>query len=99
MSVARILDVLGDPTRRQIIAFLALQEARVSDIAGEFTISQPAISQHLRVLRQAGLVRVRPQAQQRFYSVDAAELARAGVWMLRMAGYGDRLDSLPPELV
>lgn len=99
MTVSTAFEALGDPTRRQIVAFLALQEAPVSAIADEFPLSQPAISQHLKVLRKAGLVRVRPQAQQRIYSVNAEELAEAGVWMLRMAGFwNERLDALEAQL-
>ena len=86
MTVSRSLDALGDPNRRQIIAFLAGGEAPVSEIAGEFNVSIAAISQHLKVLRQAGLVRVRAAAQQRFYALEPAALAEAATWLNRMAG-------------
>jgi DNA-binding transcriptional ArsR family regulator len=81
------------------VAFLAGGEAAVSTIAGEFRLSQPAISQHLKVLREAGLLQVRPQAQQRFYAVKADALAEAGAWMLKMAGlWTERLDALEAQL-
>jgi DNA-binding transcriptional ArsR family regulator len=99
MTVATAFDALGDPTRRQILAFLAGGEQPVSVIAGEFPLSQPAISQHLKALREAGLVRMRPQAQQRLYSVNSEELAQAGMWMLQMAGFwSGRLDALEAQL-
>jgi len=100
MSISTAFRALGDPTRRQILAVLAEGETSVSAIAGEFALSQPAISQHLKVLRDAGLVRVRPHAQQRLYSVNAEEVAEAGAWMLRMSGLWDkRLDALEAQLL
>jgi DNA-binding transcriptional ArsR family regulator len=99
MSLAAAFHAMGDPTRRRIVAFLAEGEAPVAAIAGEVALSQPAISQHLKVLREAGLVKVRPQAQQRLYSVNADELAEAGAWLMRMAGFWhDRLDALDAQL-
>jgi DNA-binding transcriptional ArsR family regulator len=100
MTGPTALNALGDPTRRQIVAFLAQREAPVSVIAGEFPMSQPGISQHLKVLRNAGLVRVRPRAQQRLYSVNGEALAQAGLWMLQMAGFwGERLGALEAQLL
>ena len=74
---------LGDDTRREIIEALAGREHSVSDIVGRFAISQPAVSQHLRVLREAGLVRVRPVGQRRLYSVDPAGLRVIEDWLDR----------------
>ena len=65
MSVAAIFEALGDPNRRQIMAFLADGEASVTEVADQFSVSLAAVSQHLKVLREAGLVTVRSRAQQR----------------------------------
>ncbi len=86
MSVSSTFDALGDPTRRQIMAFLAQGEAPASDIAEQFNVTFGAVSQHLKVLRDAGLVRVRVAAQQRFYAVAPAPLAEAAAWLIRTAG-------------
>ena len=83
MSVSSTFEVLADPTRRQIVAFLADGESPVRDIVEQFNSSAPAISQHLKVLRKAGLVSVRPAAQQRFYSVNRIALAECAAWLMR----------------
>lgn len=66
---------LADPRRRAILDLLAEGERSAGDLAGEFDISWPAVSQHLRVLREAGLVRERRSGRQRIYALDAAPLA------------------------
>jgi len=65
---------LGDPSRRRIFARLADQPRSVGELAGELPISRPAVSQHLRVLREARLVRVRPAGTRRIYEVDPGGL-------------------------
>src|SRR5215211_8497411 len=64
------LAALADPTRRRILELLAEAERDAGEIGSHFDVSQPAISRHLRVLRETGLVRVRPEAQRRLYSLD-----------------------------
>jgi DNA-binding transcriptional ArsR family regulator len=99
MSVSTAFEVLADPTRRQIVAFLADGESPVRDIVDQFNSSAPAISQHLKVLRQAGLVSVRPVAQQRFYSVNRVALAECAAWLMRMGGFwSDQLGALEKDL-
>ncbi|RBM21787.1 transcriptional regulator [Prauserella sp. PE36] len=66
---------LGDPSRRQILRRLAERPCSVTEIAEELPISRPAVSQHLRVLKEAGLVLVRPQGTRRIYEVDLQGLA------------------------
>ena len=61
---------LADPTRREIFARLALRPRSVTDLAKELPVSRPAVSQHLRVLKDAELVRVRPEGTRRIYAVD-----------------------------
>ena len=99
MSVSSTFEVLADPTRRQIVAFLADGESPVRDIVEQFNSSAPAISQHLKVLRKAGLVSVRPAAQQRFYSVNRIALAECAAWLMRMGGcWNEPLGVLEREL-
>ena len=84
MSVAAIFEALGDANRRQIMAFLGEGEASVSDVADQFSVSLAAVSQHLKILREVGLVTVRSRAQQRLYSVAPAALLEASGWIIRL---------------
>ncbi len=86
MSVSTTFEVLADPTRRQIVAFLAEGEAPAGEIAAQFNSSPPAVSQHLKVLRDAGLVVVRPDAQRRFYRLNRAAMIEAAEWLVKMGG-------------
>ena len=72
---------LADPTRRAILARLAMGEASVGELAEPFAISQPAISKHLKVLEQAGLVSAGSDAQRRPRRLEAAPLAEATAWL------------------
>src|SRR3954470_23375858 len=97
------LDVLGDPVRRRILELLidgeesAGQLGRV--IQAEFGISQPAVSQHLRVLRDSGFATVRPDGARRLYSVDAAPLAEADACFEAFRRFWQpKLDALGTEL-
>ncbi|XPP27187.1 MAG: ArsR/SmtB family transcription factor [Leucobacter sp.] len=79
------LDVLGDPVRRRILELVVDGEepagAIADAIAGEFGISQPAVSQHLRVLRENGFVTVRPEGTRRLYAVDPEGPREASEWL------------------
>ncbi|MGC5170527.1 ArsR/SmtB family transcription factor [Micromonospora sp. DT81.3] len=97
------LDMLGDPVRRRILELLADGEqaagAVTEVIRSEFGISQPAVSQHLRVLREAGFARVRAQGTRRLYAVEAEALQEADVWLDHFRGYWTQhLDALATEL-
>ena len=72
---------LADPTRREIVEALAAREQPVGDLVARFSVSQPAISRHLRVLREAGLVRVRADGQRRLYRVDTKGLDAIETWL------------------
>ena len=72
---------LADPTRRAILARLALGEASVTELAQPFAISQPAISKHLRVLERAGLISVGQDAQRRPRRLEGRPLAQASAWL------------------
>jgi DNA-binding transcriptional ArsR family regulator len=96
-------DVLGDPVRRRILELLASGEqtsgAITSVIQREFGISQPAVSQHLRVLRESGFATVRPDGARRLYAVDAAPLQEVDMWLERFREFwSQRLDALATEL-
>lgn len=86
MSVSAAFTALADPTRRQIIAFLADGEQPVADICEQFNCTAPAVSQHLKVLRDTGLVTVRPDAQRRFYAVNKTAIGEVAAWLSEMAG-------------
>lgn len=70
----RALRAIADPTRREILRLVAATEFSAGEIAARFSITRPAVSQHLTVLLNARLVKVRAKAQQRLYSLDAAGL-------------------------
>jgi DNA-binding transcriptional ArsR family regulator len=78
-------DVLGDPVRRRILELLADGELSAGQVAetvmSEFGISQPAVSQHLRVLRESGFTRVRPEGARRLYAVDPRPLKEVDRWL------------------
>lgn len=80
-------DVLGDPVRRRILELLADGERSSGDLSAtireEFGISQPGVSQHLRVLRESGFATVRPQGTRRLYAVADAPLRDVDVWLDR----------------
>jgi DNA-binding transcriptional ArsR family regulator len=96
-------DVLGDPVRRRILELLAEGELTSGAISAvvqtEFGISQPAVSQHLKVLRDSGFATVRPQGARRLYAVDSAPLHEVDAWLDPFRRFWEqRLDSLATEL-
>ncbi|MBL8835811.1 MAG: winged helix-turn-helix transcriptional regulator [Alphaproteobacteria bacterium] len=93
------LAALGDPTRRRIVEMLAAGELSAGEIGARFAVTAPAISQHLKVLREAQLVRVRPQAQRRIYALDPAGLVALDDWLARVRRFWtERLDALERHL-
>jgi DNA-binding transcriptional ArsR family regulator len=96
-------DVLGDPVRRRILDLLAEGEltsgAITAVVQAEFGISQPAVSQHLKVLRESGFTTVRPEGTRRLYAVDAEPFRELDDWLEHFRRFWDqRLDSLATEL-
>jgi DNA-binding transcriptional ArsR family regulator len=90
---------LADPTRRRIVELLAEGERSAGDLAAEFSTSRPAVSRHLRVLREQGLVQVRGDAQRRLYSLDPAPMAELDAWLGRYRSFwAQRLDALDTQL-
>lgn len=76
-----IFAAIADPTRRAILDLLCSEELRAGDLAARFPVSRPAIAKHMGVLRRAGLVRERRQAQARLYSLDPSALAEVDRWL------------------
>lgn len=96
-------DVLGDPVRRRILELLADGESSsgsvVAVISGEFGITQPAVSQHLRVLRDSGFASVRRAGARRLYSVRSDALREVDAWLEQFRGFWTRsLDALGEEV-
>lgn len=96
-------DVLGDPVRRRILELLAAGEQSsgemVTIVQKEFGISQPAVSQHLRVLRESGFASVRTEGARRLYTVEAGPMQQVDAWLDQFrAGWTRRLDALATEI-
>lgn len=93
------LEAIADPTRRRIVELLAQRERTTGELVDEFDVSAPAISQHLNVLREAGLVTTRAEGQTRIQSLNPAGLDELGAWLERTRGFwSQRLDALEREL-
>ena len=93
------LSALADPTRRAILARLALGEASVTELARPFEMSQPAISRHLKVLETAGLVEMRQSAQERLRRLKPGALDEVAVWIGRLRNmWGESFDRLDDYL-
>ncbi|GAA1004573.1 putative transcriptional regulator, ArsR family protein [Acrocarpospora pleiomorpha] len=96
-------DILGDPVRRRILELLAQGEqssgAITTVIQAEFGISQPGVSQHLRVLRESGFASVRAEGTRRLYTVEGEALREVDVWLDQFRQFwNQRLDALGTEL-
>lgn len=98
-ELSRVFAALSDPTRRDILVRLGQGEATVSELAAPFPISLPAISRHLKVLEQAGLITRGRQAQWRTSALRAQPLKDAGAWMDHLSDlWGQRFDRLDEHL-
>ncbi len=103
MGAVHAFDVLGDPVRRRLLELLAGGEQSAGELAetvrGEFGISQPAVSQHLRVLRENGFASVRPEGARRLYAVDGGALREVDAWLEAFRGFWTpRLAALDTEI-
>jgi DNA-binding transcriptional ArsR family regulator len=97
--VIAVFEVLAEPNRRRILDLLRAGERPVGDLVGELALSQPAVSKHLRVLRQAGLVEVRAEANRRLYRLQPAPLRELDDWLAPYrAFWAGRLDALERHL-
>ncbi|GAA1413930.1 metalloregulator ArsR/SmtB family transcription factor [Streptomyces thermospinosisporus] len=99
MSDAALWAALADAHRRAIVALLLAGPRTVGEIAEECGLSQPSASKHLKVLREAGLVRVRQQAQRRVHTLDPAPMAALDAWLAPYRKlWGESLDALGRRL-
>jgi len=97
--VATTFDVLAEPARRQILDLLRERARAVGELVELVGLSQPGVSKHLRVLREAGLVSVRRDAQRRWYQLRAEPLAEVDAWLEPYRRlWADRLDALDRHL-
>ena len=97
--MASTFDVLAEPTRRRILDLLLAAERPVNELVTSLNVSQPGVSKHLRVLREAGLVEARVDAQRRVYRVRAAPLAEIDAWLAPYRRlWSKRLDALERHL-
>ncbi len=102
-----VLAALADPVRREIVELLVAGEVTAGAIADRFPVSRPAVSRHLRVLREAGLVRATERGRERVYALERAPLGELDRWLDRFRplpadraapGPAGRLDALGTEL-
>jgi DNA-binding transcriptional ArsR family regulator len=93
------LEAVADPTRRRIVEMLARRDRTVGEIVEKFDMSAPAISQHLKVLREAGLVTSRVEGQSRIQSLNPNGLHEINAWLIAtMTYWNGRLDALERAL-
>ena len=94
-----LFTTIADDTRRQILDLLAEDDRSVNELVGLFEVSQPAISRHLRLLREAGLVSVRRDGQRRIYQLDGRRLLELDEWLAPYRRFwSDQLDNLEEYL-
>ncbi len=94
------LSALADPTRQRIVEMLSAGAMSSGDIARKFDMTAPAVSQHLKTLRDAKLVRVRAEAQKRFYELDQEGVMEVADWVNDLRKFwANKLDALEAELL
>ena len=99
MSAMDTFAAIADPTRRSIVESLAAGERSFGELAEQFEMSRPAVSQHLKVLRDAGIVSSRADAQRRIYRLESTGLDAIDTWLENVrAFWPDRLDRLEKTL-
>ena len=97
--IAETFEVVAEPTRRRILDLLVERERSVGELVESLSISQPGVSKHLRVLKDAGLVQVRREAQRRWYGLRAEPLAEIDTWLEPYRRFwAGRLDALEKHL-
>jgi DNA-binding transcriptional ArsR family regulator len=97
--MTEVFEALAEPNRRRILDFLLERERPVNDLVSLLRVSQPAVSKHLRVLRDAGLVEARADAQRRLYRVRPGPLRELDDWLAPYrAMWASRLDALESHL-
>ena len=98
-AAASAFEILAEPSRRRILDLLRDDERSVGDLVERLPLSQPGVSKHLRILRGAGLVKVRADKQRRLYAVNPAPLVELDAWLAPYRRlWEDRLDALEAHL-
>lgn len=96
---ADVFEALADPTRRRLLELVTRRERTAGELAAEFDVSRPAVSRHLRVLREAGLVDWRGEGQRRLYRLRPGGLAEVDDWLERTRdNWAARLDAFEAHL-
>src|SRR5580692_2240746 len=95
-----VYEALAEPNRRKIIEFVGGGERTAGEIVGALAISQPGVSKHLKVLREAGLVTVRKDAQRRVYRLQPQKLAELDAWLAPYRRFwANKIDALVDHLM
>ena len=94
-EISAVFRAIADPTRREILDLLRGQSLNVREISARFPVSRPAISKHLRILKESNLVRERRQGRERLYSAHLEPLAHVRAWVGTDAGSASRLHRTP----
>ncbi len=94
MGIDDVFAVIAERTRRDILELLRTEGKSVGQLVGELGVSQPTVSKHLKVLREAGLVTMRAQGQKRFYSLESSPLLPVQDWI---AGFTAEPAAVTPE--
>jgi DNA-binding transcriptional ArsR family regulator len=95
--VIQAAQALADPIRAEIVERLARRDLTAGEIAGGFAVSRPAVSRHLRVLRECGLVTYESDAQRRVYRLNRQPLHDLDAWIRQLDRLGDHLDEMARE--
>lgn len=95
-----VFEAIAEPHRRQILGLLSRGETAAGDVVDAIGMSQPGVSKHLKLLREAGLVRMRADGQRRLYSLEPARLAELDAWLEPYRRlWRERLDALEAHLM
>ena len=90
-----VFQAIADPTRRDIIDLLSSQSLNLNAVAGHFSVSRPAISKHIKILTECGLITVRQEGRERYCSTDVQKLKEVDLWLNRYRKFWNRkLDAL-----
>ncbi len=99
MTAAATIEILAEPNRRRILDILREGEQPVGELVDRLALTQPAVSKHLRVMKEAGLVEVRPDAQRRLYRIRVEPLQELDAWLEPYrALWNEHLDRLEQHL-
>ena len=90
-----VFQAIADPTRREIISVIAEQPLRLNDVAERFNVSRPAISKHIKILTECGLVTMRQKGRERYCEANLLPLQEASEWIKQYSRFwNDKLDAL-----